>query len=310
MRWNDDWEGGSVRAKVVVPLGAVVLLVAYGAIWALAPLAAPLIRELWFLPPIGLLGATIANTSGTGGGVVFVPVFNILRQSGIMALDPTQVVAASFLIQCFGMTMGALRWSSGLHRQPVAQRDSSARDYWAVIAVVMALSLPVMLATQRIARFDPHDVLLAFKGFSIVLGLAVIATTWTVNRTRPPLPHVSARDFVMLAAIGLAGGFVTALFSVGVGELVALYLYIRHYPVVLCTGTAVTISALSMLAGAPFHILAGHVVWEVVVLAVPGAVLGGYLARPIALWLGPNRLKTLDGCWIVASSLYLIALNV
>ena len=78
----------------------------------------------------------------------------------------------------------------------------------------------------------------------------------------------------------------------------------------LCTGTAVVISAVSVLAGAPFHIVEGNVVWEVVVLAAPGALLGGWLARPLALRLGANRLKTLDGGWILLSSLYLIALNV
>ncbi len=303
--------GGRTRwLRFIVPLGAVVLLLGYIQIWLNAPLSAELLKELWFMPAIGLLGATIANTSGTGGGVVFVPVFNILRSAGVMDLNPTQVVAASFCIQCFGMTMGALRWTTGLYREPVAQRASSVSDYWKVIVVVLLGSLPAMLATQRLAHFNPHDVLLAFKCFSIVLGTMVIVTTWTVNRTRPPLPHVAPVDLIVLAGIGLVGGFVTALFSVGVGEMVALYLFIRHYPIVLCTGTAVTISSISVLAGAPFHILAGNVVWEVVVLAVPGAALGGFIARSVAMWLGANRLKTVDGLWIVASSIYLIILNI
>ena len=291
-------------------LGALCLLLGYLAIWALVPLSAQLLREIWFVPTIGFLGAAIANTSGTGGGVVLVPVFSILRDAGIMSLNSVQVVATSFLIQCFGMTMGALRWSTGLHHEPASTRAASLRDYWAVIGVVLFFSLPTMLAAQRLARFDPHEVLLAFKCFSIVLGLVVIGTTWTVNRSRPSLSRVARWDFIVLSAIGLGGGYVTALFSVGVGELVALYLFIRHYPIVLCTGTAVTISSISVLAGAPFHIIGGDVAWEVVALAVPGAALGGYVARPLALWLGANRLKTLDGCWIVASSLYLIVLNV
>ena len=296
--------------KRIVGAGALTLALGYAAIWFFAPLDPRLIANLWFLPGVGLLGATIANTSGTGGGVVFVPVFNALRHAGVMSLERTQVTAASFLIQCFGMTMGALRWSTGLHRIAPAQRPVRARDFWTVVALVMVLAAPVMLTTQRLATVDPHRILLWFKGFSILLGLAVIATTWTVNRTRPPRPSVTRGDYAVLAALALVGGFVTALFSVGVGELVALYLFIRHYPLMLCTGTAVVISSLSMLLGAPYHVLAGHVVWEVIVLAAPGALLGGYLARPIALRLGANAMKTLDGCWIVGSSLYLIALNV
>jgi uncharacterized membrane protein YfcA len=102
---------------------------------------------------------------------------------------------------------------------------------------------------------------------------------------------------------------ITALFSVGVGELVALYLFIRHYPVLLCTGAACVISAASCLAGVVWHIGVGTIQWEVVLLAGPAAALGGFLARPIALWLGAKRLKTLDGSWIVLSALYLLWLN-
>ena len=88
-----------------------------------------------------------------------------------------------------------------------------------------------------------------------------------------------------------------------------MYLFIRHYPVLLCTGAACVISAVSVIAGSIWHIDAGTIQWEVVLLAAPGAMLGGFLARPIALWLGARRLKTLDGAWIVLSALYLLWLN-
>lgn len=114
---------------------------------------------------------------------------------------------------------------------------------------------------------------------------------------------------MVLLMLAIPGGMITALFSVGMGELVALYLFIRHYPVLLCTGAACVISAVSCLAGVVWHIEAGTVQWEVVLLAGPAAALGGFLARPIALWLGAKRLKTLDGGWIVVSALYLLWLN-
>ena len=54
------------------------------------------IQHCWgscgFLPGVGIIGAIIANTSGTGGGVVFVPVFNALRELGVMSLSPLAVV--------------------------------------------------------------------------------------------------------------------------------------------------------------------------------------------------------------------------
>ena len=292
-------------------MGAAVLALLYAAIWSFAPVDTVLVSKLLFLPSIGVLGAIIANTSGTGGGVVFVPVFNALRELGIMDLSPLHVVGASMGIQSFGMTMGSLRWTDRLLHQPASPEGSQTapvrvRDFVLVICAVLALSLPSMLATQRLAMFDADAVLTGYKSFSILLGLALIATTWTVNRERPERTSLSRIDLIVVMLLAIPGGFITALFSVGVGELVALYLFIRHYPVLLCTGAACAISAVSVISGSIWHIDAGTMPWEVVVLAGPGAALGGFFARPIALWLGARRLKTLDGSWIVLSAIYLL----
>ena len=296
----------------LVWLGGGVLLVAYAALALSVPSDPTLLGALWFLPGVGIVGAIIANTSGTGGGVVFVPVFNALREWQVMDLEPLQVVGVSMCIQAFGMTMGALRWTDRLYHQPAPAPLHALvrpRDFFTVAGAVLLLSLPAMLLTQRLTDFDQDAVLMAYKMFSILLGIALIASTWTVNLNRPEKVRLETVDLAILLLMAIPGGILTALFSVGIGELVALYLFIRHYPVLLCTGAACLISSISVIAGAVWHIEAGTVQWEVVLLAAPGAVLGAFLARPIALWLGARRLKTLDGSWIVLSALYLLWLN-
>ncbi|MCL9998570.1 MAG: sulfite exporter TauE/SafE family protein [Erythrobacter sp.] len=296
----------------IVVVGGLALLALYALLWALVPADPALLAKLWFLPGVGVIGAIIANTSGTGGGVVFVPVFNALRELGVMSLSPLVVVGVSMGIQSFGMTMGSLRWTDRLLHQPAPgplEAQVRIRDFATVVGAVLALSLPALLATQRLTAFDQQDVLYAYKGFSIVLGCALIAATWTVNAARPERTQLARGDLIVLVLLAIPGGMITALFSVGMGEIVALYLFIRHYPVLLCTGAACVISAVSCLSGVVWHIGAGTIQWEVVLLAGPAAALGGFLARPIALWLGPKRLKTFDGSWIVLSALYLLWLN-
>ena len=293
-------------------VGGAVLLAVYAACWLVLPVDADLLASLWFIPGVGVIGAMIANASGTGGGVVFVPVFNALRDHGVLALSPVQIVAVSMGIQAFGMSLGGLRWTDRLYHQHAPGRGEAAvrpRDYWLVCGVVLALSLPALLATQRLFSFDGQAVLLAYKGFSLILGIALIAATWTFNRALPERTHLSRADMLALALIAIPGGAITALFSVGIGELVAFFLFLRHYPMVLCVGTACLISAVSCMAGLVFHVEQGNVQWEVVLLAAPGAMLGAFLARPIALWLGARWLKTAGGVWIAASAAYLIWLN-
>ncbi|WFL76177.1 sulfite exporter TauE/SafE family protein [Altererythrobacter arenosus] len=296
----------------LVWIGGSILLAAFIALFFIVPYDTNLLRSLWFLPGVGIVGAIIANTSGTGGGVVFVPVFNAAREWGVMDLQPLQVVGVSMAIQSFGMTMGALRWTDRLFHQPDPEPLHALvrpRDFFVVALGVLALSLPAMLLTQRLTAFDQHAVLMGYKAFSIVLGVALIVSTWTVNLARPEKGRLERFDLVALLLIAVPGGILTALFSVGIGELVALYLFIRHYPVLLCTGAACLISSVSVILGSIWHLEAGTIQWEVVLLAGPAAALGGFLARPIALWLGARRLKTLDGAWIVLSALYLLWLN-
>ena len=296
----------------LVWIGGSLLLAVYLTLWLLVSYDDALLRELWFLPGVGIVGAIIANTSGTGGGVVFVPVFNALREWSVMDLEPLQIVGVSMGIQAFGMTMGALRWTDRLYHQPAPEALHALvrpRDFFTVTLAVLALSVPSMLLTQRATSFDQNTVLMGYKAFSILLGLALIAATWTVNLQREEKGRLEKADLLVLLLLAVPGGFLTALFSVGIGELVALYLFIRHYPVLLCTGAACLISSISVITGAIWHIDAGTIQWEVVLLAAPGAMLGGFLARPIALWLGARRLKTLDGSWIVLSAVYLLWLN-
>lgn len=298
----------------IVWVGGAALLALYAALCWFASVDPELLRGLWFLPGIGVIGAIIANTSGTGGGVVFVPVFNALREAGTMTLDPLRITAVSMGIQSFGMTMGALRWSDRLLHQPaIAPGTLEARvrprDFVLVALGVLTISVPAMVATQHLVTIDPRDILVGYKAFSVALGIALVASTWTVNRNSPERTVLSRGDLIVVLALALPGGVITAFFSVGIGELVALYLFIRHYPVLLCTGVACVISAVSVIVGSLWHIEHGTIQWEVVMLAAPGALLGGFFARPIALWLGARRLKTLDGSWIVLSGLYLIALN-
>ncbi|WP_427964667.1 sulfite exporter TauE/SafE family protein [Altererythrobacter sp.] len=294
--------------------GGALLALAYAALWFTVPYDFVLLGRLWFLSAVGVIGAVIANASGTGGGVVFVPVFNALHELGVMRLDPLRVTAVSMGIQVFGMSLGALRWTDRLFHQPAhppgdLHAPVSTRDYWLVCGLVLVLSLPAMLFTQRHIEFDPRLILFGYKSFSIALGLALIVATWTVNRNLPERTALAPIDLAVLALIAIPGGAITALFSVGIGELVAFYLFLRHYPMLLAVGTACIVSSISMIAGIIWHIEAGTVQWEVVLLAAPGAMLGAFLARPVALWMGPRKLKTVGGIWIVLSALYLIGLN-
>ena len=284
-------------------LGTSWLFIAYAALESNPDLLA-------FLPVslVGIAGATIANSSGVGGGVVFVPVFDYLNGIGLVSINASQIVATSFLIQCFGMTTGSLTWLNKMHTAPadVQPTGVSARDFWRIIGVVLLSCLPLLLSTQHGYVPAPSNVLFWFKSLSIGLGVMLLVSVWHNDANKLAKQHLAKFDLAVLLVLGAIGGYATALFSVGVGELVALYLFIRNYPLVTCAATAVIISACTVLFGIVFHLSYTEMPWLLAAFAIPGAILGGYIARSFAYYLGSYRLKILAGSWIVLSSCYLL----
>lgn len=283
---------------------ALIMALALWAIWQTAQLNWQDITQVWPVFFVGIGGATIANSSGVGGGVVFVPVFDHFNLSGVVSVSPEQIVATSFLIQCFGMTTGSLTWLNKMHGKQAT--GIASREFWTIIGLVSLSCLPVLLTTQHGAHARPDDVLFWFKGLSIGLGLALLISVWLGAGQQAERQQLASLDKVVLLFLGALGGYATALFSVGVGELVALWLFIRNYPLVTCAATAVIVTALTVLSGIAFHLTSTEMPWLLAALAIPGALIGGYLARGFALWLGPYRLKVLAGLWIVGSSSYLL----
>lgn len=297
---------GSASLCVLAALG-----IGYGAVWAFGGIDPAALPGLWMIPLVGVLGAIIANASGTGGGVVFIPVFSLLAANASLGLTPTGILAASFLIQSFGMSVGSLTWTRRIHAvRRRANAGIPAAQFWGLVALLALIAIPFLWAGQRLNTLDPSGFLLLFKGFSVALGLILLVSTLARRDDAAPRDRLARSDVVVLAMLAPLAGWITALFSVGLGEITALYLFLRGYALNTCSGAAVILSCLSVLAGAPFHVLAGDVPWAVVALAAPGALLGGFIAPRIATWLCARRLKLAVSVWIAGSGLALIAANV
>lgn len=292
--------------RTITLITVVALLLVYTSIVWLADISSSQFINFSPLFAVGAAGATIANASGVGGGVVFVPVFDYINTTGLIALSATQIIATSFFIQCFGMTTGSLTWLNKMRHSSQPSTGIAAAEFWRIIWVVLACCIPALLITQYGLKFMPASVLFWFKSLSIALGCALLVSVWRDDKLRAPKTVLHSIDLPVLAVLGAIGGFATALFSVGVGELVALYLFIRNYPLVTCAATAVIITAFTVVIGIFYHLLKTDIPWLLLAFAAPGAVTGGYIARGFAYFLGTHRLKMLASLWIIGSSAYLL----
>lgn len=260
----------------------------------------------WLLFLVGIGAATIANSTGVGGGVVFLPTFEFLGNQGLVTILPAQIIAMSFIIQSFGMTTGSITWLNRIYHRKSPDTGIAPGSFFKLIGLVLLAALPALWWTQASFTAPPKMVLFWFKALSIGLGLTLLITTLAAGKSGFERVHAEKVDITALVLLGIVGGIATAFFSVGVGELVALYLFIRGFPLVTSAAIAVIVSAVSVLAGVSHHLLSGPQPWELLVFIIPGAMLGGYLANRFAYWLGAKRLKIFAALWITLSSAYML----
>ncbi|MCU7555984.1 sulfite exporter TauE/SafE family protein [Alteromonas sp. ASW11-19] len=249
---------------------------------------------------LGVVGAVFANATGAGGGVVFVPFFNQLNFS------PESVVATSFAIQCCGMTAGAVTW----HRY--YRHHTERATAWRALPGGLMLTIPASLCGIWAAQYGGHlapslaflkgnlnALHLGFGVFSIILALAIFASIPLLRKTAF-VSRFTQADVLVLPFVAFIGGTVTAWLSVGVGELVAVYLIMRGFSVTMSIALAVILSAASVWGAIAYHMtISQAIVWEVVMFAGAGAVIGGILAKRVVLAFSPTRLKLFFGAWVL-----------
>jgi uncharacterized membrane protein YfcA len=258
-----------------------------------------LISEYGGFTFLGLLGAIFANATGAGGGVVFVPFFNQ------MDFSVATSVATSFAIQCCGMTAGAITWWSFYQQQKIKCQPAFAQ--WQPLVRILMLTIPssilglwtVQINPQLFAQFsDPNSLHTSFGVFSIGLAVTIFATVFLLGNGNFNT-KLHTYDYIFLPVIALVGGGITAWLSIGVGEMVAVYLIMRRYNVTLAIAAAVILSALTVWGGVIFHLVITQAIyWPVVLFAGAGAVVGGILAKQLVLYFSAKNLKLFFAGWI------------
>lgn len=248
---------------------------------------------------LGVVGAIFANATGAGGGVVFVPFFQYLQFS------PDSIVATSFGIQCCGMTAGALTWAYYF------KNEHKSNVHWKVLPNALILCVPASLSGILFAQYSEvgptlltqwwgglDNLHILFGVFSVLLSLAIFASIPLLKRTQFTCELTKA-DILALPFISFMGAIVTAWLSVGVGELVAVYLIVRGFNVTMSIAVAVILSAFTVWAALPYHLFVSpSVVFEVVLFSGIGAIVGGMLAKHVVLAFSVQKLKLFFGGWV------------
>ncbi len=262
--------------------------------------ALSLAMEFGLFFALGLLGALVANSTGAGGGVIFIPFFTVL------GLTANESVATSMAIQCCGMTAGAIAWLTQYKVQPASFHCTPGVLKQLIVLAGISTIIGVLLAQYGLPPLN-LGIEPLFRWFSLFFGVVLfVYTLATRNVQRHEQTRLSLMAAGSIVVTGLLGGMVTAWLSVGVGECLALLLFFLGFNAKLAVAVGVIASSISVLTGVVHHIVVTEAVrWEVFLFAGQAALIGGYLARHITLWLGGHKLKLFFAVWIFLSGVFI-----
>ncbi len=247
---------------------------------------------------LGLGGAIVANSTGAGGGIVFIPAFSSL------GLSSSEALSTSILIQCFGMTAGTLSWFVSFRgRQPIFRRY---RKF--LVTSILAAGTPSVagaITSQIWFRSEiTISMLTVFSILSVLFGLTLLLSNLYSGPKAFPKTEMGPSDYMLMIPICFVGGVITSVISIGVGEILLILLFLRKYPLHVSIFVAVCVSAITVIACAPYQIMVEQsVVWSIVAFAAPAAVVGGILGRYFALFLGASKVKIFCAIWILFTGL-------
>lgn len=310
------FNGSKIRIFTFTLLSLVLVMLWHRHWWSVGDIIETGVAHFYYIF-LGIAGAIAANTTGAGGGIIFIPFFQFKQ------LDSQTMVATSTAVQCFGMTAGALFWGRALLAMPqesafrptsLSRGGSLSNPFfcerlWSILGVSI---ISALMGISSARHFLPHPGYLSinlFSTFSLIFGGIIVFHAIGFHPLKKNISSSVICQFVsgsvlmliFVACFCFFGGMLTAWTSVGAGEMLAIVLLLAGYPVMMAVALAVILSAVCVLFSATHPLVYAHVDWLLLSFIAPGAMIGGACARAIAVRVGPYILKVFLGLWVFLS---------
>jgi uncharacterized protein len=246
----------------------------------------------WQFVLTGLLIGTLVGLTSMGGGSSMTPILVLL-----FGFKPTLAIGTDIAHGAIFKTIGAIR-----HRQlgNVQARLSG----WMFLGSVPTALLGVAASSWLTHRYgDSVDAVTGrVLGAALVVGGLGLFAKSLVRTRATGLPHMKRRDRIAAVLIGLGGGFIVGLTSVGSGTFFALTMLIV-FPLGAqkVVGTDIFHAAALLYVAGAAHFVAGNVGMGVVAWMLLGSVPGVLLGSQWSIRLPESFLRAGLGAVLILS---------
>ena len=262
----------------------------------------------------GFVTGLLVGMTGMGGGALMTPMLIFLFN-----FNPATAIGTDILHGAIFKSFGAVR-----HRRLGTVKARLAA--WMLLGSAPASLVGVWVATYLTDRYgDSVDSVQGrVLGWTLLFGSVAFVAKALLHReaVTGSMPRLSNRDRVIAVCIGVVGGFIVGLTSVGSGTLFALAMLLA-FPLAakFVVGTDIAHAAALLFVAGLGHLVAGNVdlpaiAW-LLVGSIPGVLLGSQISVglperilrfTLALLLALSGLKLVDAPY--ANQIVLVSLIV
>lgn len=228
--------------------------------------------EYWYMFPIAVVVATLANSSGFSGGVLFQPIYNLFLNVPLQ-----NAVATGIATETIGMTSGAVRYLwNRMVELPIA------------FTMLMLVIPGVVIGNHALMVLNPNIVKIILGVVIFVLAsMQLFTAAMRLYGSRNNVPIEDIYPFMWVPPVS---GFFSATTGTGIAEISqpllerGLKLKTKR-----ANATAILIEAAGDWIITILNLQSGFIRLDIIIFSVPGVIIGAQIGAWVSKYL-PDRL--------------------
>lgn len=249
--------------------------------------------QYWYMFPISVVIAILANSSGFSGGVLFQPIYNLFLNIPIQ-----NAIATGIATEAIGMTSGALRylWLK-MVEVPIG-------------FIMIMLTIPGIVLGNHALMVINADFLKLILGI-IILGLASLQLYTAIKKTFGKKENIPIENIYGKMWIPPIGGFFSASTGTGICEI-SQPLLERGLDVKTkrANATAILVEATGDWILTILNLHAGFIMNELWLFTGLGVVVGGQIGPYVSKYLPDRMIKIIFSFSVIIIGVFYIVKGV
>ena len=270
-----------------------------------------------FLILLGIVTGIIASVAGIGGGVLFVPIFNLLLGIDIKKSIGTSLFTIFFLSLSSGTSYLRKRVvdvKTGLIFELASIPGALVGAYLTTIlpAVYLKVIFSLVLIYSGIKMFRKKDRSQS-PDWSIIYGEPHFTnhfTRFNVKRriiTKDGITYEYTYNLLFGVLLSFFAGVASGMLGIGGGTIkVPAMNLVLGIPIHVAVATSSFMIIFTTLSGISAHIFLGNVLFEIAVFTIIGAIIGAQIGPRIATKIKKEALRKIVGVILIIAALRML----